>query len=72
MVSSEDSTLEEAATVDESQVMFTSAAADDMFGGPPPKDTVQSFLLRANKMAGKEIIATIVKHMKEQQERVAA
>jgi hypothetical protein len=56
---------------EEAQLMFTSAAADDVFGGPPPADTVQSFLLRASKMAGKEIIPTIVKHIEEQQKRVA-
>ena len=54
----------------EMQLMFTSAAALDIYGGPPPKDAVQSFLLRANKAASKDIIATAVKNIKEQQERV--
>ena len=56
----------------EMQMMFTSAAALDVTGGPPPKDTVQSFLLRAKQGSGKEVIETIVKNIKQEQEKAAA
>ena len=56
----------------EMQLMFTSAAALDVTGGPPPKDTVQSFLLRAKQGSGKEVIETIVKNIKQEQEKSAA
>jgi hypothetical protein len=51
----------------EQQVMFTSAAADDIQGGPPPTDGVQSFLLRATKAAPAGVIAQFVKKIQELQ-----
>ena len=46
--------------VQEQQVMFSSFAANDATGGPPPKDAAQSFLLRALKTAPPGTIAKFV------------